>query len=30
MIFGGHDRRRLGCVGLGAVKDDRGDDWETL
>ena len=30
MIFDGHDQRRLGCVGLGAMEDDRGDDWETL
>ena len=30
MNFDVHDRRRLGCVGLGAVEDDSGDDWETL
>lgn len=30
MIFDGHDRRRLGCVGFGAVEDDKGDDRETL
>ena len=30
MIFDGHDRQRLGCVGLDAMDDDRRDDWETL
>ena len=30
MIFDGHDQQRLGCVGLGAKEDDKGDDWETL
>ena len=30
MILDGYNRQRLGCVGLGAVVDDTGDDWETL